>query len=128
MIPARMSQFRLGILGSGKGSNFRAILEAIAAGRLDARVAIVCSDVQDAGILKGAREAGIPTIWIEEGRFKTRLSTESEERLTQRLRDESVDLVVLAGYMRLLKEPMLTAFRGVSSISTRHAAPEVPRP
>jgi phosphoribosylglycinamide formyltransferase-1 len=111
MIPARMSQFRLGILGSGKGSNFRAILEAIAAGRLDARVAIVCSDVQDAGILKGAREAGIPTIWIEEGRFKTRLSTESEERLTQRLRDESVDLVVLAGYMRLLKEPMLTAFR-----------------
>ena len=111
MIPARMSQFRLGILGSGKGSNFRAILEAIAAGRLDACVAIVCSDVQDAGILKCAREDGIPTIWIEEGRFKTRLSTESEERLTQRLRDESVDLVVLAGYMRLLKEPMLTAFR-----------------
>jgi phosphoribosylglycinamide formyltransferase 1 len=105
-----MSPLRLGILGSGKGSNFRAILEAIKAGRLDASVAIVCSDVHDSGILEIARQAGIPRTWIEEKRFKTRLSTEAEVELVKRLRREEVDLVVLAGYMRLLKTPMLEAF------------------
>jgi phosphoribosylglycinamide formyltransferase 1 len=111
MIPAPvMSPLRLGILGSGKGSNFRAILDAIKAGRLDASVAIVCSDVHDSGILEIARQAGIPTTWIEEKRFKTRLSTETEVELVKRLRREEVDLVVLAGYMRLLKAPMLEAF------------------
>jgi phosphoribosylglycinamide formyltransferase 1 len=111
MIPAPvMSPLRLGILGSGKGSNFRAILESINAGRLDASVAIVCSDVHDSGILEIARQAGIPTAWIEEKRFKTRLSTEAEVELVKRLRREEVNLVVLAGYMRLLKAPMLEAF------------------
>lgn len=105
-----MHQLRLGVLGSGKGSNFRAIHEAIRTGRLDARVAIVCSDVVDSGILKLARDAGIATTWIEEKRFKTRLSRECEEDLVERLRSAGVDLVVLAGYMRMLKAPMLEAF------------------
>ena len=105
-----MSPFHLGILGSGKGSNFRAILEAIAAGRLQASVAIVCSDVADAGILEIAHRAGIATSVIEEKRFRTRLSPETEIGLVQRLRDAGVNLVVLAGYMRLLKAPMLEAF------------------
>ena len=105
-----MHQLRLGVLGSGKGSNFRAIHEAIRTGRLDARVAIVCSDVVDSGILKLARDAGIATTWIEEKRFKTRLSRECEEDLVKRLRSAGVDLVVLAGYMRMLKAPMLEAF------------------
>ncbi len=56
--PPEMQKLRLGVLGSGKGSNFRAIHEAIRAGRLDARVVIVCSDVVDAGILRLARDAG----------------------------------------------------------------------
>ena len=105
-----MHQLRLGVLGSGKGSNFRAIHEAIRTGRLDARVVVVCSDVVDSGILKLARDAGIATTWIEEKRFKTRLSTECEEDLVERLRSAGVDLVVLAGYMRMLKAPMLEAF------------------
>ena len=105
-----MSPFHLGILGSGKGSNFRAILEAIEAGRLHASVAIVCSDVPDAGILEIARRAGIATSVIEEKRFRTRLSPETEIGLVQQLRDAGVSLVVLAGYMRLLKAPMLEAF------------------
>jgi phosphoribosylglycinamide formyltransferase 1 len=105
-----MQNFRLGVLGSGKGSNFRAILDAIEDGRLDARIAIVCSDVADAGILKLARAAGIDTRWIEETRFKTRLSTDREEDLVGRMRRAGVDLIVLAGYMRLLKSPMLAAF------------------
>ena len=105
-----MHQLRLGVLGPGKGSNFRAIHEAIRTGRLDARVVVVCSDVVDSGILKLARDAGIDTTWIEEKRFKTRLSRECEEDLAERLRSAGVDLVVLAGYMRMLKAPMLEAF------------------
>ena len=105
-----MSPLRLGVLGSGKGSNFRAILEAIEAGRLDAQVVIVCSDVADAGILRLARDAGIGTQWIEETRFKTRLSSDREEDLVKQLRSAGVDLVILAGYMRMLKNPMLDAF------------------
>jgi len=105
-----MSQLCLGILGSGKGSNFRAILEAIKTGWLEARVAIVCSDVRDAGILELARNAGITTAWVEEKRYKTRLSTDCEEQMVKRLRDEGVDLVALAGFMRLLKAPTLEAF------------------
>jgi phosphoribosylglycinamide formyltransferase-1 len=105
-----MHQLRLGVLGSGKGSNFRAIHEAIRTGRLDARVVFVGSDVADAGILKLARDASIPTAWMEERRFKTRLSIECEQDLVERLRGFRVDLVVLAGYMRMLKAPMLQAF------------------
>ena len=105
-----MSPLHLGVLGSGKGSNFRAILEAIEAGRLDARVVIVCSDVADAGILRLARDAGIGTQSIEETRFKTRLSSDREEDLVNQLRSAGVDLVILAGYMRMLKNPMLDAF------------------
>src|ERR1700754_1433195 len=98
-----MSPIRLGILGSGKGSNFRAILESIEAGRLQASVAIVCSDVPNAGILEIARRNGIATLVIDERRFKTRLSPETEIDLLKRLRDAGVNLVVLAGYMRMLK-------------------------
>jgi phosphoribosylglycinamide formyltransferase-1 len=105
-----MSPFRLGILGSGKGSNFRAILEAIEAGRLQASVAIVCSDVPNAGILEIARRAGIAASVIDEKRFRTRLSPETEIVLVKQLRDAEVDMVVLAGYMRMLKAPMLEAF------------------
>ena len=105
-----MQKLRLGVLGSGKGSNFRAIYEAIQAGLLDARVVIVCSDVVDSGILRLARDAGLATGWIDEGRFKTRLSTEREEALVEQLRASGVELVVLAGYMRMLKTPMLEAF------------------
>ena len=105
-----MHQLRLGVLGSGKGSNFRAIHEAIRTGRLDARVVVVCSDVVDSGILALARDAGIATSWIEETGFTTRLSTECEEDLVERLRRAGVDLVILAGYMRMLKDPMLEAF------------------
>jgi phosphoribosylglycinamide formyltransferase 1 len=105
-----MRKLCLGVLGSGKGSNFRAIHEAIRNGRIDARVAIVSSDVPGAGILQLARDAGIPHYPITETRFKTRLSTEREEELVKQLQNAGVELVVLAGYMRLLKEPMLNAF------------------
>jgi phosphoribosylglycinamide formyltransferase-1 len=110
MLHAPRSPLRLGVLGSGKGSNFRAIADAIARGDLDAEVRIVISDVADAGILTLARERGIPAAHIPPGRFKTKLEPEQEQRLVEMLREAGVDLVVLAGYMRMIKAPLLDAF------------------
>ncbi len=101
---------RLGILGSGKGSNFAAILDAVRSGQLEAEIALVASDVPGAGILALAAGAGLPTLLVEEPRYCTRLSTETEEKLVAALRAARVDLVVLAGYMRVVKTPLLEAF------------------
>lgn len=100
----------LGVLGSGNGSNFAAIASAIADGWLNARVALVVSDVPDAGILRLAREHGAPSLHLPSGRFKTRLEPEHEAQLARTLHEAGVELVVLAGYMRLLKESMVAAF------------------
>ncbi len=103
-----MKRLRLGVLGSGKGSNFASILRAISAGDLAAEIVTVGSDKADAGILRLAEEAGLPTFTIEEPRYRTRLSTEVEVDLAERL--AGVDLVVLAGYLRVIKAPLLDAF------------------
>jgi phosphoribosylglycinamide formyltransferase 1 len=100
----------LGILGSGKGTNCRAILEQIRAGTLDAEARVIVSDVIDAPILDIAREFSVPNSYLSPGHFRTRLEPEMEAELVQLLRDTSVELVVLAGFMRVLKEPMLRAF------------------
>ena len=101
---------RLGVLGSGKGSNYQAIQQAIDAGRLDAEVRVVISDVEDAGILHFARGRGIRAEFVEPGKFRTKLEPESEQRVVEILKSERVDLVVLAGYMRMVKESLLRAF------------------
>src|SRR5437763_11767050 len=101
---------KIGILGSGKGSNCRAILQSIRDGRLRAKVAVVISDVLDAGILEIAREFGVPNAYLPPGHFRTRLEPNVEMDLVRLLQDADVDLVVLAGFMRVLKEPMLAAF------------------
>jgi phosphoribosylglycinamide formyltransferase 1 len=105
-----MPRLAIGILGSGKGSNGRAILDEIRSGKLPADCRIVVSDVEDAGILSIAREFGVPAVFLEPGKFRTKLEQESEERLVRLLKEAGVDLVVLAGFMRVLKAPMLKAF------------------
>jgi len=105
-----MPKLKLGILGSGKGSNFRAIADAIARGELDAEVRIVISDVESAGILTLARERGYRAEFLTPGRFKTKLEPEAEARLVAMLKDAGVEWVVLAGYMRMIKAPLLDAF------------------
>lgn len=104
------SPLKLGVLGSGKGSNFVAIARAIAAGQLNAEVRIVISDVKNAGILAHAREAGLRAEYVGPSRFRTKLEPEAEARIVQWLREAEVDLVVLAGYMRIIKAPLLEAF------------------
>lgn len=105
-----MARLKLGILGSGKGSNFRAIADAIARGELDAEVCIVISDVETAGILTLARERRLRAAYLVPGRFKTKLEPEAELRLVSLLQEAGVEWVVLAGYMRMIKAPLLEAF------------------
>jgi len=105
-----MPLLKLGILGSGKGSNFRAIAEAIDRGALSAEAAIVISDVESAGILDLARVRGLRAEFVAPGRFRTKLEPEAEQRVVELLLESSVELVVLAGYMRMIKAPLLEAF------------------
>jgi phosphoribosylglycinamide formyltransferase-1 len=105
-----MRPLALAILGSGKGSNCRAILESIRSGALPAEVRVVVSDVLDAPILEIAREFSVPNAYLPPGQFRTRLEPAAEMELAQMLRDAEVELVVLAGFMRVLKQPMLQAF------------------
>jgi phosphoribosylglycinamide formyltransferase-1 len=101
---------RLGVLGSGKGSNFRAIMEEIVGSRLDAEVRIVISDVEDSGILSLARDFQVPGLYVRPGRFRTKLEPEIEEDIARLLLEADVELVVLAGFMRIVKQPLLEAF------------------
>lgn len=107
-----MQPYRLGILGSGKGSNFVAIADAIWAGAVPAEVGLVVSDVEGAGILDRARERGVPARFIPPGRFRTKLDEDAEPAYIAALREAQVDLVVLAGFMRILKGEFLRTFSG----------------
>jgi phosphoribosylglycinamide formyltransferase-1 len=101
---------QLGVLGSGKGSNFRAIVEQINDGKLDAEVRIVISDVPDAGILSYARDFQIAALYVHPGKYRTRLAEEVEHDVVRLLQEAAVELVVLAGFMRVVKRPLLEAF------------------
>src|SRR6266436_9375696 len=104
-----MKDVPLGILGSGKGTNCRAILESIRSGVLAAEVRVVISDVFDAPILDIAREFSIPNAYLPPGRCLWRLEPQAEVDLVRMFRDAGVQLVILAGFMRVLKSPMLAA-------------------
>ena len=100
------------MLGSGKGSNFAAIIDAIVAGKVPAQVVLVLSDVENAGILEHARASKIPARFISPGKFRTKLDEEVEGTYVTALGEAKVDLVVLAGFMRVLKGEFLRAFEG----------------
>jgi phosphoribosylglycinamide formyltransferase 1 len=98
----------LGVLISGRGSNLQAIVDAIAAGTLDARIALVISNRADAGGLERARSAGIETLYLSHRAFASR---EAYDRtLVDELRMRDVGLVCLAGFMRLLSPVFIEAF------------------
>jgi len=102
------SPLKLGILLSGRGSNFLAIAESIRAGRLSGvEIAIVISNVAEAGGLKTAKELGLPTaLFVSKGHKRQ----EHDADVIACLRAHQVDLVCLAGYMRLLSPEFLAAF------------------
>jgi phosphoribosylglycinamide formyltransferase-1 len=105
-------KFRIGVLGSGKGSNFVAIAGACAAGTVPAEVALVLSDMAEAGILARARERDILARFIPPGKYRTKLDEDAERAYVEVLQTVEVDLVVLAGFMRVLKDAFLRAFAG----------------
>ena len=105
-----MSNVRIGVLCSGRGSNLAAIIEAIERGELCAEIAIVIADRADAYALERAREKGIPAVAIVR---KEHFSPESfEGALIHALEAHRVTLVVLAGFMRILSPVFVYAFRG----------------
>jgi len=99
---------RLGVLISGRGSNLQSIIDAIASGRLDAAIAIVISNRADAAGLQRARDAGIPTLCLSHKDYATR--EECDRAVVAALRAHGVDLVCLAGFMRIFSSEMLEAY------------------
>jgi phosphoribosylglycinamide formyltransferase 1 len=103
---------RVGVLGSGKGSNFVAIAQAAAAGQIPAEVSLVLSDVPEAGILEHARRLNVPARYLAPGKFRTKLDDDAEQEYVAALMEARVDVVVLAGFMRIIKGRFLHAFAG----------------
>jgi phosphoribosylglycinamide formyltransferase 1 len=104
--------YRIGVLGSGKGSNMVAIADACAACKIVAEIALVISDVENAGILSHAKARGLPARYLPPGPFRTKLDEVTEQTYIAALREAKVDLIVLAGFMRILKGEFLRAFPG----------------
>jgi phosphoribosylglycinamide formyltransferase-1 len=98
----------IGVLISGRGSNLQALVDAVADGSLDARIAVVISNRSDAPGLERARAAGIETLVIDHRTFADR--EDFDRAVADALQGRGVNLVCLAGFMRLVGEPLLNAF------------------
>ena len=104
---------RVVILGSGRGSNADAILKAQSEGKLGkAKVVQVFADKPDAGILTLGARYGVPAAFLDAAPFKTKLEGEGEARYIAAIEACAPDLVVLAGFMRVIKPGFLNAFAG----------------
>ena len=104
---------RVVILGSGRGSNARALLQAEKEGRLgQAEIVGVFSDRKEAPILALGRKFKKTSEYLAPGKFKTKLTGEAEEGYIKRIESVKADLVILAGFMRVIKPPFLRAFEG----------------
>ncbi len=105
-----MATLKLGILGSGSGSNMQSIVDAIEAKSLDAEIRLVLADVPDAKILERGRRHGMPSMYLDCAPWKTKLEGQAEDRCIDLLRGHGCDTVVLAGFMRIVKPKLLAAF------------------
>ncbi|MGI6549717.1 MAG: phosphoribosylglycinamide formyltransferase [Syntrophomonadales bacterium] len=108
VMPRPVPQLRLAVLASGRGSNFEAIQNEIENQRLPAVIRVVISDKENAPVLEKARQRGISTCHINPGQFADRRLYEQE--LVRVCEEYKVDLVVLAGYMRILGETFVGSF------------------
>ena len=101
---------RLGVLASGRGSNFAALADAARAGRLGGDIGVLVVDRAYAGACDEARRRSIPDVFVDPGPKRTRLAPDCEKRLVGLLRDHGVRVVLLAGFMRMIHEDLLDAF------------------
>lgn len=98
-------RLRLGVLVSGRGTNLQAIIDSINEGELSAEIAIVISDNPNAMALERAKRANIPTAYVKPGK-----KSEFEEEIIRILEENNVDLIVLAGFMRILSPNFINRF------------------
>ena len=103
-----MGEIRIGVLLSGSGTNFQAILDAIDDGRLSAKVAVTISNVATAGGIERAKKKGIPALVIDHRRHATRQAFDAT--VLEVLEGHDVEYVVLAGFMRMITSVILDAF------------------
>ncbi|MGI5822861.1 MAG: phosphoribosylglycinamide formyltransferase [Dethiobacteria bacterium] len=101
---------RLAVLASGFGSNLQAIIDAVDSGKIAGRVEVVISDQEDAYALERARRHGIGAVYINPRHFSGREAYDGE--VLALLKEKNIDLVVLAGYMRLLSPVLVGGFKG----------------
>lgn len=101
-------RIRLGVLISGSGTNLQAIIDAAQAGKLDAEVAVVISNHASARGLDRARQHGIAAVYLDRGNYES--NKDFNAALRDTLREHLVDVVVMAGYMRLLGKEVLDAY------------------
>lgn len=99
---------KIAVLASGRGSNLQAIIDAIQAGEVPVELALVISDKAEAMALERARKAGVPAVHIDPKQFDAR--RDFYAAITQMLKDNQVDLVILAGFMRIVKDPLLSEY------------------
>ncbi len=104
-----MAHLRLGILASGRGSNFEAILNHIKQGKLDASIQVVISNKESAGALDIARQNGIPAVNISKKEFPEQ--EQFDEQLLSLLNKYQVNFVVLAGYLKMLSPFVVRKFK-----------------
>ncbi|MEJ2306790.1 MAG: phosphoribosylglycinamide formyltransferase [candidate division WOR-3 bacterium] len=102
---------RLGVLVSGRGSNLQAIIDKSKSGEIDAEVAVVISDNPDAYALARAKEAGFEAIYIDPENERPVLKGSAEDNYIRVLKKHEVDLVCLAGFMRIVKEKIISEFK-----------------
>jgi phosphoribosylglycinamide formyltransferase-1 len=101
------------ILGSGRGSNAEALLKAESKKKLGAaKIAAIFSDQEEAGILSLGQKYKVPAIYIDPGRKGARLTEEAERAFIERIQTFSPKLIVLAGFMRIIRRPFIEAFEG----------------
>lgn len=105
-----MTKTVLGVLASGRGSNLTAIIEAIEAGNISAEIGVVISDNPEAKALVHAKEYGVPAVCVDRKHFVSRI--EFENALVSELKSRDIDLVVLAGFMRILGSNFIRLFSG----------------
>jgi phosphoribosylglycinamide formyltransferase-1 len=108
-----MNKVRLGVLASGRGSNLQAIIDAIESGTVQARLAVVISNKKDAQALERARAHGVPDVYLDPTRYAgMNDKREAYDRgILDILRKHEVDLVLLAGYMKIVTPVLIDAYR-----------------
>lgn len=105
-----MTALRIAVFASGSGSNFQAIVDAVKQGTLDVNIELLVCDRPQAGVVQRAEAADIPVFAFRPKEYSSREAYEAE--ILQTLTDKQIDLIVLAGYMRLITEKLVKPYEG----------------